>query len=169
VSDPGLDREDQHILQEGAEITEGSLIPVSSPPFIRLSRQSRVTPVLAIGAIYEGAGCDRSRQTDSRLEVCPHNSPKFVQITSEEAFWPREGVHGVALIELMRMDQAEVSRRFWQTLVKRAERLGLLNVAVGLGNWGSPEAVPVLTIAVTDEEHLAWALVGSEPELRAGR
>jgi epoxyqueuosine reductase QueG len=44
--------------------------------------------------------------------VCPHNSPKFVQITSEEAFWPREGVHGAKLIELMGMDQPEFSRRF---------------------------------------------------------
>jgi epoxyqueuosine reductase len=78
-------------------------------------------------------------------EVCPWNTPKFVQITSEEAFHPRAGVHGAKLIELMGMDQAEFSRRFKGSPVKRAKRRGLLrNVAVALGNWGSPEAVPAL-------------------------
>ncbi len=46
-----------------------------------------------------------SRQTSQ--EVCPHNSPKLVQITSEEAFRPREGVHGERLIELTGMDPAD--------------------------------------------------------------
>jgi hypothetical protein len=97
-------------------------------------------------------------------EVCPHNNPKFVQITSEEAFWPRQGVHGAKLIELMGMDQAEFSRRFKGSPVKRTKRRGLLrNVAVALGNWGSPEAVPVLVAALSDGEplirgHVAWAL-----------
>src|SRR5690606_30938697 len=103
-------------------------------------------------------GCDICQ------EVCPHNSPKFVQITNEEAFWPREGVHGAALIELMGMDQAEFSRRFKNSPVKRTKRRGLLrNVAVALGNWGSPEAVPALSAALDDAEplirgHAAWAL-----------
>jgi epoxyqueuosine reductase len=97
-------------------------------------------------------------------EVCPWNAPKFVQITSEEAFWPREGVHGAELIELMGIDQAEFSRRFKGSPVKRAKRRGLLrNVAVALGNLGSGEAVPVLAAALDDEEplvrgHAAWAL-----------
>jgi epoxyqueuosine reductase len=87
-----------------------------------------------------------------------------VQITSEEAFWPRAGVHGAKLIELMGMDQEEFSRRFKSSPVKRIKRRGLLrNVAVALGNWGSPEAVPVLAAALHDEEplirgHAAWAL-----------
>lgn len=97
-------------------------------------------------------------------EVCPHNNPKFVQITTEEAFWPRAGVHGERLIDLMGMDQAEFSRRFKNSPVKRAKRRGLLrNVAVALGNWGSVEAVPALAAALQDEEplirgHAAWAL-----------
>ena len=103
-------------------------------------------------------GCDICQ------EVCPHNNLRFVQLTSEEAFWPRQGVHGTRLIELMAMDQAEFSRRFKSSPVKRAKRRGLLrNVAVALGNWGSPEAVPVLTRALDDDEplirgHSAWAL-----------
>jgi epoxyqueuosine reductase len=97
-------------------------------------------------------------------EVFPHNSPKFVQITSEEAFWTREGVDGERWLVLMGMDQREFSRRFKALPVKRAKRRGLLpNVAVALGNWGSPEAVPVLAAALHDHEplirgHAAWAL-----------
>jgi epoxyqueuosine reductase len=97
-------------------------------------------------------------------EVCPFNTSKFVQVTSEEAFWPRQGVHGAKLIELIGMDQAEFSRRFKGSPVKRAKRRGLLrNVAVALGNRGSPEAVPVLAAALSDTEplirgHAAWAL-----------
>jgi epoxyqueuosine reductase len=114
-----------------------------------------------------------SRHTSQ--EVCPWNGPKFVQITSEAAFWPRGGVHGAELIELMGMDQAEFSRRFKGSPVKRAKRRGLLrNVAVALGNWGSPEAVLVLVRALEDEEplvrgHAAWALgrIGSSAALRA--
>jgi len=103
-------------------------------------------------------GCDICQ------EVCPWNGQKFVQITSEEAFQPRQGVHGAKLIELMGMDQAEFSRRFKGSPVKRAKRRGLLrNVAVALGNWGSAEAVPVLAAALSDEEplirgHAGWAL-----------
>lgn len=103
-------------------------------------------------------GCDICQ------EVCPHNSPKFVQITSEEAFWPRAGVHGAKLIELMGIDQEEFSRRFRNSPVKRTKRRGLLrNVAVALGNWGSPDAVPPLSAALNDDEplirgHAAWAL-----------
>jgi epoxyqueuosine reductase len=103
-------------------------------------------------------GCDICQ------EVCPHNSPKFVQVTSEAAFWPRAGAHGAKLIELMGMDQTEFSRRFKNSPVKRAKRRGLLrNVAVALGNWGAAEAVPALVAALSDEEplirgHAAWAL-----------
>ena len=103
-------------------------------------------------------GCDICQ------EVCPHNSPKFVQLTNEEAFWSRQGVHGAKLLELMGMDQPEFSRRFKNSPVKRAKRRGLLrNVAVALGNWGSPQAVPVLVAALEDDEplirgHAAWAL-----------
>src|SRR5690554_8102737 len=58
--------------------------------------------------------------------------------------------------------------------IRRAKRAGFLrNVAVALGNWGAPEAVPALVRALEDAEplvrgHAAWALgqVGS-PEARA--
>jgi epoxyqueuosine reductase len=116
-----------------------------------------------------------SRHTSQ--EVCPHKHSKFVQITSEEAFWLRQGVHGAELIELMGMDRAEFSRRFNNSPVKRTKRRGLLrNAAVALGNWGSPEAVPVLAAALADDEplirgHAAWALgrIGTEAARQALR
>ncbi len=49
-------------------------------------------------------------------------------------------------------------------------------MAVALGNWGSPEPVPALEIALNDEEplvrgHTAWALgrVGTEAARQALR
>jgi epoxyqueuosine reductase len=70
-------------------------------------------------------------------EVCPHSSPKFVQIASEPGFRPRDGVPGTSLIGLMGMDQEEFSRRFRKSPVKRAEGRGLLRSgAVTLGNQG---------------------------------
>ena len=49
---------------------------------------------------------------------------------------------GPSLIGWMTMTQEEFSARFKGSPIKRAKRCGLLrNVAVALGNWGSPEAV----------------------------
>ena len=109
-------------------------------------------------------GCDICQ------ECCPFNNPKFVQITREPAFLPREGMDGPRLIEWMTMTQEEFSTRFKGSPIKRAKRRGLLrNVAVALGNWGSPDAVPALAVALNDEEplvrgHAAWALgrIGTE-------
>jgi epoxyqueuosine reductase len=48
--------------------------------------------------------------------------------------------------------------------LRRAGRAGCArNVCVGLGNWASPEAVPVLTAGLADPEplvrgHAVWAL-----------
>ena len=73
------------------------------------------------------------------------------------------------------MAQEEFSRRFKGSAVKRTKRRGLLrNVAVALGNWGAPEAVPALAVALNDEEalvrgHAAWALgrIGTEAARQA--
>jgi epoxyqueuosine reductase len=105
--------------------------------------------------------------------VCPWNS--FAEPTSEEAFLAREGLDGPRLIEWMTMTQEEFSARFKGSPIKRAKRRGLLrNVAVALGNWGSPEAVPALAVALNDEEplvrgHAAWALgrIGTEAARQA--
>ncbi|HEU4455346.1 MAG TPA: tRNA epoxyqueuosine(34) reductase QueG [Longimicrobium sp.] len=112
-------------------------------------------------------GCDICQ------EVCPWNS--FAEPTTEEAFLAREGLDGPRLVEWMTMTQEEFSARFKGSPIKRAKRRGLLrNVAVALGNWGSPEAVPALAVALNDEEplvrgHAAWALgrIGTEAARQA--
>ena len=107
--------------------------------------------------------------------MCPWNS--FTELTGEAAFLPRKGVHGAELVELIGMTQEEFSARFKGSPIKRAKRRGLLrNVAVALGNWGSPQAVPALSVALNDEEplvrgHAAWALgrIGTDPARQALR
>ena len=114
-------------------------------------------------------GCDICQ------EVCPWNS--FATPSSEEAFLAREGLDGPSLVEWMTMTQEEFSARFKGSPIKRAKRRGLLrNVAVALGNWGAPEAVPALASALNDEEplirgHAAWALgrIGTEAARQALR
>jgi epoxyqueuosine reductase len=62
------------------------------------------------------------------------------------------------------MDEAAWDEFSRGSAIRRARRAGFLrNVAVALGNWGSPEAVPALVRALSDPEplvrgHVAWAL-----------
>ena len=108
-------------------------------------------------------------------EVCPWN--RFATPSSEEAFLAREGLDGPSLIEWMTMTQEQFSARFKGSPIKRAKRRGLLrNVAVALGNWDAPEAVPALAAALNDGEplvrrHAAWALgcIGTEAARQALR
>ena len=64
----------------------------------------------------------------------------------------------------MGMNQEEFRRRFRKSPLKRTQRRGLLrNIAVALGNWGSPKAIPALGKGLRDTEplvrqHAAWAL-----------
>ncbi len=62
------------------------------------------------------------------------------------------------------MDEAAWDEFSRGSAIRRARRAGFLrNVAVALGNWGAPEAVPALVQALEDPEplvrgHAAWAL-----------
>jgi epoxyqueuosine reductase len=68
------------------------------------------------------------------------------------------------LLDLISLSDDEFRARFRQTPLWRAKRRGLLrNVAVALGNWGSPQAIPALQHVLDDpepliREHAAWAL-----------
>ena len=96
--------------------------------------------------------------------------------SAEEAFLAREGLDG-AVAHRVDDDDAggALSARFEGSPIERAKRRGLLrNVAVALGNRGSPEAVPALAVALSDEEplvrgHAAWALgrIGTEAARQA--
>lgn len=114
-------------------------------------------------------GCDICQ------EVCPYNvkaSP-----SGEPGFAPREGLHAPELVPLLLLNEEEFRRRFRGSPIRRAKRRGFLrNVAVALGNSGSEEAVPALTLALRDHEplvrgHAAWALgrIGGGPAVEALR
>lgn len=68
------------------------------------------------------------------------------------------------LLDLISLSDDEFRTRFRRTPLWRAKRRGLLrNVAVALGNWGDPQAIPALRRALADHEpiireHAAWAL-----------
>ena len=133
-------------------------------------------------------GCDICQ------EVCPFNR-KFSEPAGEPAYAARApseppggvqplradgshpGTRAPRLVELMRMDSASWEAFSRGSAVRRAGHAGFLrNVAVALGNWGSGDAVPVLSDALSHQEplvrgHAAWALgrVGSEEALGALR
>ena len=101
-------------------------------------------------------GCDICQ------DVCPWN--KDAPVSVEPGFKPRTENYSADLTELMMLDQESFSNRFRKSPVKRTKRRGLLrNVAVSLGNWAHPEAIPALSIGLHDIEpvvrsHSAWAL-----------
>jgi epoxyqueuosine reductase len=102
-------------------------------------------------------GCDVCQ------EVCPWNR-RFARPTAEPAFQPRPGAMAPRLLDLIELDDEAFRQRFRGSPIRRAKRRGLLrNVAVALGNWADPRAVPALARALHDAEplvrgHAAWAL-----------
>jgi len=92
------------------------------------------------------------------------------RVTRDPTLFARETPRNVEpldrpdLIGLMGMDEEQWDSFSRGTAVRRARRAGFLrNVAIALGNQGSPEAVPALTAALEDAEplvrgHAAWAL-----------
>ncbi|MSR22134.1 MAG: tRNA epoxyqueuosine(34) reductase QueG [Gemmatimonadetes bacterium] len=116
-------------------------------------------------------GCDICQ------EVCPFNG-RFVRDATDPAYAARTpedlpGTNGPPLLALMAMDRAAWERFSKGSPIRRAGYAGFRrNVAVALGNWGAPEAVPALSSAMTDPDplvrgHAAWALgqVGSQEAL----
>ncbi len=102
-------------------------------------------------------GCDICQ------EVCPYNR-RFAIPTDEPAFRAALDRMAPSLLDLIALDDEEFRRRFKGSPIKRTKRRGLLrNVAVALGNWGSPQAIPALMQAANDTEplirtHAKWAL-----------
>jgi epoxyqueuosine reductase len=102
-------------------------------------------------------GCDVCQ------EVCPWNV-RWGQLTDNQDFAPNPDNLAPALLDLIQLDDEQFRLRFKRSPIKRTKRRGLLrNVAVALGNWGDPQAVPTLARALHDHEplirgHAAWAL-----------
>jgi epoxyqueuosine reductase len=128
-------------------------------------------------------GCDICQ------ECCPYTR-KFSRPSSEPAFasrgpgeapfgvqleaGPSKSHPGTASPSLMELLETALDEAAWDSFsrgsaIRRSGRAGFArNVCVGLGNWGSLDAVPVLSRAMSDPEplvraHAAWALgrVGS--------
>lgn len=101
-------------------------------------------------------GCDDCQ------DVCPWN--RHAVRTRLPEFEARPGALNPALLDLIGISRSEWNRRFKKTPVRRATYEGFVrNVAVALGNWGDPQAVPALAARLDDpsplvREHVAWAL-----------
>jgi epoxyqueuosine reductase len=102
-------------------------------------------------------GCDACQ------EICPWVR-RYAQPTRERFLSYDAELVAPKLIDLMALNEAAFRTRFRGSPLKRTKRRGLLrNVAVALGNWGSPEALPVLAQALADSEplireHATWAI-----------
>nr|BAL54647.1 Fe-S cluster binding protein [uncultured Chloroflexota bacterium] len=102
-------------------------------------------------------GCDECQR------VCPWN--RFADPEGHPALAPQAPQTDQALREELKLDAVAFAERFRRRAVKRAKRRGYLrNVAVALGNCGTPEDLPALEQALQEEndpllcEHLNWAI-----------
>ena len=95
--------------------------------------------------------------------VCPWTQ-RFAGPSREPAFYPRAGQRAPNLLAWLKLDEASFRASFRDTAIWRARRAGLArNAAVVLGNWRDPDAIPALTQALSDPDHLVvehvtWAL-----------
>lgn len=102
-------------------------------------------------------GCDECQS------ICPWPR-RFAQPMRQDflRFDPEQAAP--KLLDLIGLSSVEFRARFRRSPLLRAKRRGLLrNVAVALGNWGSPKAIPALRRTLDDadpliREHAAWAL-----------
>lgn len=98
-------------------------------------------------------------------------------VSAETGSSDHPGTNAPSLVALLGM---ALDPEAWEAFsrgsaIRRAGRAGFArNVCISLGNWGSHEAIPVLTRALTDPEplvrrHAAWALgrMGGEASCEA--
>ena len=108
-------------------------------------------------------GCDLCQM------VCPWNL-RFAPPAGEPRFAPRPDVPAPILRDELALTPQEFNRKFKGSPVKRTKRRGYLrNVAIALGNVGTPADLPALEQALRDpeplvREHAAWAI----ERIRAG-
>ncbi len=114
-------------------------------------------------------GCDECQ------EVCPWVRRYALRPDRRATFWHYDPDFVTPnLLELLQLTEAAFKARFAGTPIQRAKRRGLLrNVAVALGNWGHPAALPALEQARQDpdpliSEHAAWAITQIEPNKKNG-
>ena len=119
-------------------------------------------------------GCDICQDVcPVNLKAAPAASPIWetgrnpsgvVSGERQQAHTRNGGMETLDLIELLGITEVEFRRRFRNTPILRAKRLGLQrNACVALGNLGDPAAVPALGRVLRESEplvrgHAAWAL-----------
>ena len=102
---------------------------------------------------YRAAFGNRIYGCDDCLAVCPWN--KYAQACTEPAFLPRAELTAPRLADLARLDDAQFRALFKGSPIKRIGRDRFLrNVALALGNSGSPEAVEAVMPLMRDHSPL---------------
>jgi epoxyqueuosine reductase len=103
-------------------------------------------------------GCDICQQ------VCPWNQ-RFAAPADEAIFTTRPDAQQPDLAAELALNLQDFNHKFKGTPIRRTKRRGYLrNVAVALGNSGSPDALPALARTLSAEpeplvrQHAAWAL-----------
>jgi epoxyqueuosine reductase len=146
--------------------------------YLTIENRGPIPPELREAMGNRVYGCDICQ------EVCPF-SRSFSSTASEASYasrGPGERPHGVEDVagetvshpgtdspRLMELLEMALDPEAWESFsrgsaIRRAGRAGFArNVCVSLGNWGSPDALPVLTQALVDPDplvrgHAAWAL-----------
>jgi len=160
-----------HISQESCPFSIRFADPAEEPGYAARGLGERPVGVEAVGGQdHDGSSTARSSRgvsDQSRFARSGEGPLGTFETSSPPSDRPlHPGTDAPSLIALLKM---ALDADAWEAFsrgspIRRAGRVGFArNVCVALGNWGAPEAVPVLARALADPEplvrgHAEWAL-----------